>query len=111
MSITTSPDPDLLVGRIFDSLNGAMELFTIYVGDQLGFYRLLHENGPLTSEQLASLGHTQERSTREWLEQQAVAGYLVVDHDAADPSDRVFRLPQEYVGVLVEDEDQAWRGL
>ncbi len=45
MSVTTSYDPDLLIGRVFNSIIGAMDLFTIYVGDQLGFYHILKELG------------------------------------------------------------------
>jgi SAM-dependent methyltransferase len=104
MSITTSPDPDLLVGRIFNSLNGAMELFTIYVGDRLGFYRLLHENGPVTSEQLSARSHTHERSTREWLEQQAVSGFIACDPNEPDGASRTYWLPDEYAELFCDPD-------
>ena len=41
--------PDEITGRIFSSLIDAMEIFCVYVGDRLGFYRALHEGGPATA--------------------------------------------------------------
>ena len=47
------PRPDVgrtnaLHQRLFDNALGALELYTIYVGEQLGLYRALAENGPAT---------------------------------------------------------------
>ena len=36
---------DALVERIFGSSIGFMEILSIYVGDRLGFYRALADNG------------------------------------------------------------------
>ena len=91
-----------LVARIFDSMIGALELFCLYIGDQLGFYRALHERGPATAPELSSRAGTNERYTREWLEQQATAGILLVDNPDASPGERRFRLPEEYGAVLTE---------
>src|ERR687894_1242243 len=88
----TNAAPDEITGRIFSSLIDAMEIFCIYVGDQLGFYRALHEVGPATARELADRAGTNERYTREWLEQQAVAGYLAVDNPEALAGERRFRL-------------------
>jgi 2-polyprenyl-3-methyl-5-hydroxy-6-metoxy-1,4-benzoquinol methylase len=98
---------DAITERLFNATIQSLELFGVYLGRTLGLYRALHRNGPLSSRQLAAAANIHERYAREWLEQQAVAGFLVVDHDASEPSERVFRLPQEYVGVLVEDDDPA----
>ena len=46
---STNATPDEITGRIFSSMIDAMELFCVYVGDQLGFYRALHEGGPATA--------------------------------------------------------------
>ena len=69
---------EAFVGRLFESALGAMDLFTIGLGERLGLYAALHAHGPLTSTELA--GHTgvAERYAREWLEQQAVTGILEV---------------------------------
>ena len=103
---TTAPaTPDEMLGRIFDSLVGTLELFCLYVGDQLGFYRALHAGGTATSADLAARAGTAERYTREWLEQQATAGYLTCDNPEADASSRRYALPPEYAPLLVEREN------
>jgi 2-polyprenyl-3-methyl-5-hydroxy-6-metoxy-1,4-benzoquinol methylase len=106
---TTTPQtalatPDELVGRIFGSMLGALELFCVYVGDQLGFYRSLHADGPATAGELSARVGTNERYTREWLEQQATAGFLACENPEAAAGERRFRLPEEYGPVLVEPE-------
>ena len=42
---------------------------------------------------------------REWLEQQAVAGFLGVDDPNAPPDQRRYRLPAAYRAVFVEEEN------
>ena len=73
---------DALAERIFGSLLGTMEVFTIYLGDRLGLYAALAE-GAATSADLASRAGIAERYAREWLEQQAVNGFVEVDDASA----------------------------
>jgi hypothetical protein len=42
---------------------------------------------------------------REWLEQQAVAGFLTFDAPDADPAARRYHLPDAYRQVLVDEAD------
>ena len=39
---------DALAGRLFQATLGAMEVYTIYMGDRLGLYRALSQ-GPATA--------------------------------------------------------------
>ena len=39
--------------RLFSDAVGALELYTIYLGERLGLYRALAESGAATSSQLA----------------------------------------------------------
>ncbi|HEX3198473.1 MAG TPA: hypothetical protein VHR39_13075, partial [Propionibacteriaceae bacterium] len=55
--------------RLFGNAVGALELYTIYLGERLGLYRALAEGGAATSSQLAVRTGTSERYVREWLEQ------------------------------------------
>ncbi len=96
--------PDELAGRIFSSVINALEVVCIYLGDQLGFYRALHEGGPMTAPELAERAGTNERYTREWLEQQATAGYLACENPEASAAARRFSLPEGYETVFVEPE-------
>lgn len=94
--------------RVFGSVLGAMEALSITLGDRLGWYRALAEYGPLSSRELARRTGTDERYTREWLEQQAVSGILTVDDTdagAADvsASDRHFALPAAHAEVLTDE--------
>ena len=47
--------------RLFGDALGALELYTIYLGERLGLYRALAESGPVTSSQLAARTGTTER--------------------------------------------------
>jgi 2-polyprenyl-3-methyl-5-hydroxy-6-metoxy-1,4-benzoquinol methylase len=93
---------DALVERIFGSCIGFMEILSIYVGDRLGFYRALVDDGGATASQLAEATGTNERYAREWLEQQAVAGILEVDDANAQPEERRYRLLGGHDEVLLE---------
>lgn len=102
-----------LTQRLSDAALGALELFGVHLGSQLGYYAALDRHGPLSAVELAERTGTDARYAREWLEQQAVAGYLEVapaDADAAstapvDPDARRFALPAEHRGALVDPLD------
>ena len=79
MSITTDRT-DALAERLFGATLGALELFSVYLGAELGLYRTLDAARP--ADRPASwptAAGIAPRYAREWLEQQAVAGLLDVD--------------------------------
>ncbi|MFC2030854.1 class I SAM-dependent methyltransferase [Chloroflexota bacterium] len=96
---------DAFVDRMLQSASGVFDIFTIYMGDRLGYYRALANGNPLTSAELASRTGTHERYTREWLEQQTVAGIVEVVDAQEDATARRFRLPAGHAQVLVEREN------
>lgn len=67
-----------MVGDIGAAMNGALAL----VGDKLGLYKTLNDEGPMTSQQLADRTGTTERYIREWLSAQAAHGYLNYQTDS-----------------------------
>src|SRR6266545_2233536 len=89
-----------LAERLFRDAAGALELYTVYLGERLGLYRALDEGGPATSSELAERTGTTERYVREWLEHHASSGILDVDDPAAAPLERRYRLPAAHVPVL-----------
>ncbi len=95
---------DGFVERLLNSTAGVFDMFTIYIGHQLGLYKALSANGYLSSQELASKTGTEERYVREWLEQQTVADILEVENPDAGASDRRFRLPAARAEVLVEQD-------
>jgi len=111
----SSADPAAaLAERMFQNMVGALELFTVYLGERLGLYQALDADGPATSIELADRTRTTERYVREWLEHHAASGLLEVDDPAADPPARRYRLPPAYVPVLADPDDlryQAFSGI
>jgi 2-polyprenyl-3-methyl-5-hydroxy-6-metoxy-1,4-benzoquinol methylase len=107
----TAPAPSFseeqLSDRLFQATIHAMELFGVYLGKRLGLYAVLHERGPLTAGGLAAAAGIAERYAREWLEQQAVAGFLAVDDAGRPAAERRYRVPAEHAGVLVDPDHAA----
>lgn len=93
---------DDLAGRLMAAALGALEMQAVYLGDRLGLYRALAEEGPATPAELAERAGIHPRYAREWLEQQAVAATLDVDAAAADPDDRRYALPDGHAAVLLD---------
>ncbi len=98
-----------LVERLFQDGLGALELYTVYLGERLGLYRALAEDGPATSSELASRTGTAERYVREWLEHHASSGLLDVDDAKAEPLVRRYRLPPEHIPVLADRDDVRYQ--
>ncbi len=107
--VATAPEVDVtaqrdaLVERIFGATVAAMDLFAVYLGDRLGYYQAL-ATGPLTSTELGTRTGTNERYAREWLEHQAVTGFLDVENAEADAAQRRFRLPAGHVEPLTDPD-------
>ena len=90
--------------RIFEAALGAFRTYAIYLGSQLGYYDALAAEGPSTSVELAAATGTNERYTREWLEQGAVSGVLTCENPEAEPGARRFVLPAAHAAVLTDPE-------
>ncbi|GAC1610981.1 MAG: class I SAM-dependent methyltransferase [Mycobacteriales bacterium] len=93
---------DALAERLLDACVGALDLLHMYLGDRLGLYRALAEKGPATSFELAERAGIHERYAREWLEQQAVAGFLTIAEESEDGARR-FSLPPGHAEVLIDE--------
>src|ERR1700726_1271701 len=104
-------DPAALTGRLFRDMVGALELFTVYLGERLGLYQALYADGPATSAELAARTGTIERYIREWLEHHAASGLLEVDDPTAGPLARRYRLPPGDVPVLTGNGDVRYPGV
>lgn len=103
---TTSAQTDeaktgALVERLFEAALGAIDVGSVYLGDRLGLYEALTEDGSSTYAELASGAGIHERYAREWLEQQAVTGILEVDDPTNPESDRRYSLPSAHAEAVV----------
>jgi 2-polyprenyl-3-methyl-5-hydroxy-6-metoxy-1,4-benzoquinol methylase len=93
--------------RLVEAAVGTLELFGVHLGRRLGLYEVLREHGRSTSAELAAAAGIHDRYAREWCEQQAVAGFLIVDDPAQPAASRRYRLPADHVGALADPEDPA----
>lgn len=91
-----------LVGRLLAATTGALEILHVYVGDKLGLYRALIDRGPMTPAGLAAAAGIDPRYSREWLEQQAVAGILVAGPGPDGDEGRSYALPPGHGEVLAD---------
>ncbi len=110
MTVTMKPDAtaedrrDDLAGRLMAAALGALDMQAVYLGDRLGLYLALAEEGAATPAELADRAGIHPRYAREWLEHQAVGAILDVDDVAAAPEARRYSLPEGHAAVLIEPE-------
>lgn len=106
MTNTTTDKPeagavDAFAGRVFEGILGALDTWSIYLGDKLGLYDAL-AGGSLTRDELVSDTGTNWRYIEEWLEHQVTTGILDVDDPSAEPVERVYTLPPPHREVLTD---------
>lgn len=70
---------DAFLGQAVTDFGAAATVAMILVGDRLGLYAALADGGPQTPDELAARTETHPRLVREWLHNQAAAGYVTVD--------------------------------
>lgn len=87
------------IGQMLSDLGGASSVAMVRMGDALGFYKALHEKGPMTTAELAKSTEVDERYLREWLSHQAASNYLA--YDAATSR---FSLPPEQAMMFANEE-------
>jgi 2-polyprenyl-3-methyl-5-hydroxy-6-metoxy-1,4-benzoquinol methylase len=92
--------------RLMNATIGTLELFGVYLGVRLGLYENL-QSSAMTVPELAERAGIHPRYAQEWLEQQAVAGVLVVEAEADDAHQRRYALPEAHVGVLADPDDAS----
>jgi hypothetical protein len=80
-----------------------MELANVELGLRLGLYEAMAGAGAMTSAELATKAGIAERYAREWLEQQAAAGYV----QCTSLAERTFRLPDGAADVLLDPAHPA----
>jgi 2-polyprenyl-3-methyl-5-hydroxy-6-metoxy-1,4-benzoquinol methylase len=104
---TVPSTEEALTTRLLESTIGALELYGIYLGKELGLYDALKSGARVTPGELALAADIDRRYAREWLEQQAVAGLLKVENVSAAADQRQYYLPVEHVNVLASEDHPA----
>jgi ubiquinone/menaquinone biosynthesis C-methylase UbiE len=101
-SDAVTKEMDTFIERFLGFASGTFNMFSIYIGDRLGLYRVLSKNGGMTARELAVQSDTNERYIREWLEQQTVAGIISVDDDGKSADMRRYHLPKGHGEPLID---------
>jgi len=96
---------DAFVGKVLADTAALAVTVMSSIGDRLGLFKSLAQQGPATSVELADRAHINERYAREWLGAMACAGYLEYD-----PATRRFTLPPEHVPVLAQEGGPVFFG-
>ncbi len=99
---------DRLAERVLESVIGSFDVASIYLGDRLGYYTAIADAGAMTAGELAARTGTYPRYAREWLEQQAVTGFLTVDDASLAPDERRYTLPPGHAEVLTDRDSLAY---
>jgi SAM-dependent methyltransferase len=94
---------DRLADRLVESATQTLEMFSIFIGREVGAYGALAAAGPagLGVGELADRCAIHPRYAREWLEQQATAGLV-------EAQEGRFRLPAGHDDVLVDVDGGAY---
>jgi len=110
MTTTDQPaaalDMDKLMAFVFravDEIGASLNCALVVMGDRLGYYRALADQGPMTPAELAEATGTSEHYCREWLNAQAAGSYLTYD-----PQTRRYTLPPEQAVALTDETSPAF---
>jgi 2-polyprenyl-3-methyl-5-hydroxy-6-metoxy-1,4-benzoquinol methylase len=91
------------MGRMVGHMTGATTCYAIWLGDELGLYRVLAHGGPRSAEEVAVEAGCNPRLVREWLDGQAAAGLVQYDPEA----DR-YSLSPEGAMALADDDSPVF---
>jgi 2-polyprenyl-3-methyl-5-hydroxy-6-metoxy-1,4-benzoquinol methylase len=91
------------MGKMLADLGAALNAPLIRLGDNLGLYKAMAANGPVSPAELAQRTGTTERYIREWLSAQAASGY--VEYDSATER---FTLPPEQAAVFADEDSPVF---
>jgi SAM-dependent methyltransferase len=108
MAMAGTDPTHALEGRLQQAEVAALDLYVVYLGERLGLYRTLASGGAMTSAELAERAGIAERYAREWLEHQAVAGFLDVEDPAMSAAERRYSVPPGHVDVLVDRDSLSF---
>src|SRR5215210_7223496 len=88
-----------VIGKVVSDFGATASSALMVLGDKLGLYKAMADGNPVTSEELAQRTETTERYVRDWLVNQAAAGYIEYDPQAGR-----YTLPREHaLALAVED--------
>ncbi len=90
---------NVLLGKMVGDLGAAINGALVIIGDKLGLYKTLNQNGQMNAVELANATKTTKRYVQEWLSAQAAQGYLTYH-----PDTQKFSLSPEQAMVFADEE-------
>jgi len=99
--MTSTIDPDALKKfgfKVWTYKMGEQVSLMVHLGDRLGLYRTMRDQGPMTTDQVADAAGLHERFVREWLLGQAAAELITRDEDGR------FELTDVQAAVLADED-------
>ena len=91
------------MGRMVGHMTGGALCFAVWVGDELGLYRVLAGAGAMSADDLAGKAGCNPRLVREWLDGQAAGG--LIGYDIASD---LYELSSEAEWALADDSSPAF---
>jgi 2-polyprenyl-3-methyl-5-hydroxy-6-metoxy-1,4-benzoquinol methylase len=88
-----------LMGRVVGHMTGGAMCFGIWLGDELGLYRVLAASAGLTADEVAGKAGCNARLVREWLDGQVAGGLIGYDAEA----DRYHLSPEAAMALAYDD--------
>ncbi|GAB3168721.1 class I SAM-dependent methyltransferase [Myceligenerans halotolerans] len=100
---TTDPR-EALAERLIEDVTRSLETVSVHLGLELGLYRALADLGAATPGKVSDTTNIDRRYAREWLEQQAAAGYIECEDPTAPADERRYLLPEGHAEVLLDGD-------
>lgn len=94
---------EAFAGQVVTDVAATLSGVMTNVGHKLGLYKAMAGAGPLSSGALAARAQTDERYTREWLNNQVAGGYVYYDAHAGH-----YELPDHHVPVLADEDSPVF---
>jgi 2-polyprenyl-3-methyl-5-hydroxy-6-metoxy-1,4-benzoquinol methylase len=94
---------EAFMGKMIGHMTGAALCYSIWLGDELGFYREMADTGPRSADAVAGKTGCHARLVREWLDGQAAGGLLAYDADSD-----TYELSPEVAMVLSDDNSAVF---
>ncbi len=94
---------EAFAGQVVSDVAATLSGVMTNVGHKLGLYKTMAGAGPLSSSELAARAQTDERYTREWLNNQVAGGYVHYDAQTG-----YYELPDHHVPVLADEDSPVF---
>ncbi len=93
------------MGKMVGDLGAATSSVLVLIGQKLGLYQVLAEQGPMTADALAKKTGTHARYVLEWASNQAASGYIEYHEE-----DHTFSQTPEQAAVFANEESPFFLG-